>query len=76
MIDAEAYDIVNHLMITLKYYIHICKCKQIMPSTVGLIEKIKDTERLEKMIAIRKQKLEKHQRKWDLYLQELDAINT
>lgn len=47
MIENSNYDIINHMMITLKYYIHQCKHKKIMPSRAGLMELLKDTAMIE-----------------------------
>ena len=47
-----------------------------IPEKKGLIEMIRDTERLEKLIAMRKGKLERHQNKWNRFITELDATNT
>ena len=75
-IDNTSYDIINHLIITVKYYVHICKYINTIPEKDRLIEKIRDTERLEKLIAMRKSKLERHQNKWNRFITELDATNT
>ena len=75
-IDNTSYDIINHLIITVKYYVHICKYMTKIPEKKGLIEMIRDTERLEKLIAMRKGKLERHQNKWNRFITELDATNT
>ena len=75
MIEKSNYDIVNHMMITLKYYVHVCKHKKILPSTEGLIESIKDTAVIEQRIASRKNKLDRHHDKWDAILTELNILD-
>ena len=70
-IDKTEYDIVNHVMITVKHYIHICKHKDTHPSRNGLLEKIHDTAQTEKRIALKRDKLDLHDRKWNFFLSEL-----
>ena len=76
MIEKRNYDIVNHMMITLKYYVHICKHKKVLPNRDGLIELIKDTATIERRIATRKNKLDRHHDKWDTILTELNITDT
>ena len=47
-IDQSEYDIINHLIISIKYYIHICKHRNNLPNRKDLIEKIKDIAQIEK----------------------------
>ena len=65
MIERNNYDVVNHLTLTLKYHIHLSKFREILPSIAGFKELIKDTEMIEKRIATRKHKLNRHHDKWD-----------
>ena len=58
-------------MITVKHYIHICKHKDTHPSRNGLLEKIHDTAQTEKRIALKRDKLDLHDRKWNFFLSEL-----
>ena len=71
-ITDNGFDIVNHLTITLKYYIHMCKHKHDKPDKAGFIERIKDTALIEKRIAKSKEKEEKHKKKWNMFLEEFE----
>ena len=64
-IDQPEYDIINHLIISIKYYIHICRHRNNLPNRTDLMEKIKDTAQIEKRIAVRKGKLEIHEKNGD-----------
>ena len=58
------HDLINHIILTIKYYIHLCRTKKdkpIKPSLSGLKKRISYTEYLEKQIATKKQKLEAHE---------------
>ena len=68
-ITETGYDIINHLTIVLKYYVHLCKYKNDIPNKAGLIEKIKDTAVIEKRIAKSKGKEDKHDKKWNAFLE-------
>ena len=71
-ITETGFDIVNHLTITLKYYIHMCKHKHDKPDKAGLIERIKDIALIEKRIAKSKEKGDKHKKKWNMFLEEFE----
>ena len=58
-------------MISTKHYIHVCRHKDATPNISGLIEKIKETAQIEQRIALRKGKLELHERKWKRLLSEM-----
>jgi len=49
--DQGTADIVNLLSIIVKNFIHSCKCRNIFPSEEGLVERIKNTELIERAIA-------------------------
>ena len=76
-ITETSYDIINHLTIVLKYYVHLCKHKNEKPNKAGLIEKIKDTAVIEKRIAKSRGKEDKHNKKWNMFLEvfELNIKN-
>ena len=76
-ITDTSYDIINHLTIVLKYYVHLCKHKNEKPNKAGLIEKIKDTAIIEKRIAKSRGKEDIHNKKWNMFLEifELDIEN-
>ena len=57
-------NIINHMLILVKYYIHVCKVFSKLPSIFGFKAKIKSVENIERAISIRKQKLELHESKW------------
>ena len=59
-INSPQYDVVNHLTIIVKHFIHMCKHKNTRPSVPRLKEKIVDIERIERNISIRKNKLYIH----------------
>ena len=61
----------NHLLISTKHYIHIWRHRNTLLNRKELIEKIKDIAQIEKRIAVRKSKLELHERKWAFFLDEL-----
>ena len=72
-VDLSHFDAVNHLLILVKYFIHLCKHKNTKSCVPRLKEKIIDTERMEKMIAIRKNKRDIHDQKWSNILTELSV---
>ena len=71
-ITETGFDIVNHLTITLKYYVHMWKHKHDKPDKAGFIERIKDTALIEKRIAKSKEKGDKHKKKWNMFLEEFE----
>ena len=56
----------NTLFTITKQFLYACKCKETLPSFNQLILKIDEWVRIEKYIAIKKGKLDKHNRKWEL----------
>ena len=74
-IDLTSYDVVNHVIITVKYYIHMCKNKNMSPTKAALVNQITETAQLEENIARNKEKLERHQSKWNTFLSELEQSN-
>ena len=55
---------INHILILVKHFIHMSKYTKTIPSVLQLKRRISDTEYLERQIALKKQKLEKHENKW------------
>ena len=64
-IENKDYNIINHILIVLKHFLHICRLKETQPSVAGFKARILDTEYLERQIATRKHKLECHTYKWE-----------
>ena len=56
----------NTLFTITKQFLYACKCKETVPNFNQLILKIDEWVRIEKYIAIKKGKLDKHNRKWEL----------
>ena len=62
------FEIGNHILLSAKYYIHISRCKKLNPSVRGLKKAISDTEYLERKVAQKRNKSEKHNQKWNAFL--------
>ena len=60
----KEYMLINHMLLVVKYYIHLCRHRKTRPTVSGLKSRILDTEYLEKQIAIGKNKIENHNEKW------------
>ena len=58
------FDILSHLTILLKYYIHTCKYKKCKPCFSVFTKKIITTESTELNIATRNSKIRQHLDKW------------
>ena len=69
IIDNKKYSIINHVILQTQYHIHICRSKDMMPSHAGLMSAISDTEYLEKQIALKRGKLQAHEKKWQFLSQ-------
>ena len=70
-VENNDFDIVNHLIITTNYYIHLTRIQESQPRLGDLKRKLLDTEYLERQIAINKGKLERHERKWTIFLEDV-----
>ena len=55
---------INHLLISIKYFIHISKFKECVPHIAGFKRFIRNTEYLERQVAVKRQKLATHIEKW------------
>ena len=58
----------NHILMTSKHHIHMCKYKNTIPTVASLMKSISDTEYLERQIALSKHKMLSHEKKWRNYL--------
>ena len=54
----------NHIIMITKYYIHLCRLEQVKPLPNRLLAIIKDTEKVEEQISLKKGKINKHKEKW------------
>ena len=63
--NLQNYNLINHMLLMIKYYIHICRIKIRQPSSNGLKAKIIEIESMERNIAIKKHKSVSHTSKWD-----------
>ena len=70
-VENNDFDIVNHLILTTNYYIHLTRIQESQPRLGDLKRKLLDTEYLERQIAINKGKLEIHERKWSIFLEDV-----
>ena len=55
----------NHIIFSATYFIYKCKLMQKIPNWYDFKFKLKDLEYIERQIAMRKGKLDHHNRKWD-----------
>ena len=65
---ATNFEIANHILMTAKHHIHMCKYKKTIPTVASLMKSISDTEYLERQIALSKNKILSHEKKWRNYL--------
>jgi len=56
--------IINHIILEAKYYIFVCKQEESPPLYHRLKNRLRITEKIEKMIAFKKRKLTEHEYKW------------
>jgi hypothetical protein len=64
-------DVVNHIILETKYYIYTCSIKEEMPIYRRLKYRIKMTESIERNIALRKKKMDRHSYKWNHLIEYL-----
>ena len=50
----------------IKQYIYACRCKEVLPSPLAAIEKISIIEKMEYSIALKNDKIDRHNEKWQL----------
>ena len=61
----RAFDILSHLTIITKYYIHKCRLQKFKPSYIALKNEITSIESIELKIATKSNKIKRHLEKWD-----------
>ena len=69
----KKYDVVSHITILVKYYIHICRIKGNIPCSKVLKRRILYSQFLESEIAKKKNKQEEHDRKWNTFLENFSS---
>ena len=52
------------LFVIAKQYLYSCRCQEVIPNFNHLMERIKEVISIEKYIAVKKNKLDIHNRKW------------
>ena len=72
-VSDKKYEIINHTLIVLKHFIHICRHKETQPTVAGFKARLLDTEYLEKQIAKNKNKETGHNEKWGQILNILTS---
>lgn len=70
--DSNFFISQNHLILIMKYYLHVSRIKQKNPSVFAFRKRITYNEKMEYEIALRSNKIEKHIKKWDKINQKLD----
>ena len=63
-INNKHFDVISHCSILLRYYVHICRLNNQPPNTALLIKRILYTSDLELRIATKKNKTDRHHKKW------------
>ena len=61
----RSFDILSHLTIITKYFIHKCRLQKFKPSYIALKKEITSIESLELKIATKSNKIKRHLEKWD-----------
>ena len=61
----RSFDILSHLTIITKYFIHKCRLQKSKPSYIALKNEITSIESLELKIATKSNKIKRHLEKWD-----------
>ena len=64
----DDFILLNHLILTAKFYIYKCKLNTVNPSLRVYKAKIRDVYQVEKMIATKQNKLTRHFQKWEKLL--------
>jgi hypothetical protein len=57
-------NVVNHIILEAKYYIHVCRLEKNNPVFLRLKNRLKITENIERHIAFKNNKMKKHEYKW------------
>ena len=60
----EQNEIINHIILEVKYYIYVCKLEKCNPLFNRIKNRLQITERIENEIALKAKKLPKHAYKW------------
>ena len=69
----KQFDVLSHITILLKYYVHICRLKDQIPSPKVLRRRILYSQFLESEIAKKRNKMENHDIKWGAFLENFSA---
>ena len=69
----KKYDVVSHITILVKYYIHICRINGNIPCSKVLKRRILYSQFLESEIARKKNKEEEHDKKWNSFLENFSS---
>ena len=69
----KKYDVVSHITILVKYYIHICRLQGNIPCPKVLKRRILYSQFLESEIAKKKNKEEEHDKKWNRFLENFSS---
>jgi len=67
----KLYNVVNHIILEAKYYIHVCRLEKNIPVFTRLKNRLKITENIERHIAFKNNKMEKHEYKWHHFINYL-----
>ena len=70
----KKYDVISHITILVKYYIHICRIKGVIPCSKVLKRRILYSQFLESEIAKKKGKEEDHDKKWNKFLESFSML--
>ncbi len=60
----EQNEIINHIILEVKYYIYVCKLEKCNPLFNRIKNRLKITERIENEIAFKVKKIRRHAYKW------------
>ena len=60
----EQNEIINHIILEVKYYIYVCKLEKCNPLFNRIKNRLKITERIENEIAFKAKKIPRHAYKW------------
>ena len=65
----KKFDVLSHITILLKYYIHICRINEQKPSPKVLKRRVLYSQFLESEIAKKRNKMDNHNLKWSVFLE-------
>ena len=72
-INDKHFDIISHLGILLKYYIHICRIKDKKPHPIVMMKRFEYAYNLEEEIAKKKGKVDRHHQKWSMVIDKIQT---